>query len=501
MQFSNPKPRTMRSDWICNKCQIQNFARRMKCFKCFSPKTDQCQQLTEDLGHNFGRQSTSARQPCPILVVRNLGKAKEAEIEEAFRAFAPVKGVKLNCNQLTGESRGFAFVEFHTAKDAAHVLQGTKDLRIAGRPASVAFASKSMLHERPAWAQSVVAKANAAQTSSQVEAYVKKLKLKENASPWPLPFEEAGGSYTFDQASQLYFEEAHGFYYSADTNKYFDGNKRIWYTFNAATRQFVVSDSGAAAMTSLNMPAQSAAQPAASLSQWQELVDPTTNQKYYYNSVTQASSWTPPPGFGGYALPQQAIPQQAITSTNVVQKPQTFGLQGPRGMARGLVKQQVSSSTLYAFDGGAAQEEEEQSEEMKQVLRRQAQRVSGLQSRTSLSDSQREARAKARMQETHAKRVRAEIERKAKEEKKFLDAEQKRRDLQQRLAAKNAALDQKLLAMKAKAAPPRTTPSDKPVCWVCRRAFKTWETLEKHKAQSELHKKNVLLASRKKTKS
>ena len=26
-------------------------------------------------------------------------------------------------------------------------------------------------------------------------------------------------SYTFDQASQLYFEEAHGFYYSADTNK------------------------------------------------------------------------------------------------------------------------------------------------------------------------------------------------------------------------------------------------------------------------------------------
>ena len=194
--------------------------------------------------------------------------------------------------------------------------------------------------------------------------------------------------------------------------QYFDGNKRIWYTFNAATRQFVVSDSGAAAMASLNMPGQPAAQSAASLSQWQELVDPTTNQKYYYNSVTQASSWTPPPGFGGYALPQQAIPQQAITSTSVVQKPQTFGLQvrtracvitekkrirvraaqGPRGMARGLVQQQVSSSARYAFDGGAAQEEEEQSEEMKQVLRRQAQRVSGLQSRTSLSDSQREAR-------------------------------------------------------------------------------------------------------------
>ena len=38
------------------------------------------------------------------------------QIEAAFRAFAPVKGVKVNCNQLTGESRGFAFVEFHTAE-------------------------------------------------------------------------------------------------------------------------------------------------------------------------------------------------------------------------------------------------------------------------------------------------------------------------------------------------------------------------------------------------
>ena len=110
-------------------------------------------------------------------------------------------------------------------------------------------------------------------------------------------------SYTFDQASQLYFEEAHGFYYSADTNKvnypdrslvqrprllarrltytcttqYCDGNKRIWYAFNNTTRQFIVSDSGATAALSMGM-----AQPASQM-QWQELVDPTTNNTYYYN--------------------------------------------------------------------------------------------------------------------------------------------------------------------------------------------------------------------------
>lgn len=493
IQFSEPKPQAVRRDWICNMCHIQNFARRTKCFKCFSPKTDQCQMVMDNFGReNIGRRQSSARQPCSILVVRNLGMAREAEIEAAFRAFAPVKGVKVNCNQ-HGESRGFAFVEFHTVEEASHVLDGTKSLRIGGRPVSVTYASQSMLHERPSWAQSTVPKGSAAQTSSQVQAYVKKLTLKKNSSPWPLPFEEAGGSYTFDQASQLYFEEAHGFYYSADTNKYFDGNKRIWYAFDTATRQFVVSDSGATTALSMGM-----AQPATQ-TQWQELVDPTTNNTYYYNSVTKESSWTPPPGF---AAPSKNVQHQSIVSSTVVQKPQTFGLQGPRGMTRGLVRTRVSSSAHYAFSGA---QEEEPSEEMQQVIQRQAQRAAGIQSRTSLSDSQRDARAKARMQETHAKRVRAEIERKAKEEEKMLAAEQKRRDLQQRLAAKNAALDQKLLAIKVKAASNTTArdiaPGEKPVCWVCRRAFKTWETLEKHKAQSELHKKNVLLAQKAKTKS
>ena len=49
-------------------------------------------------------------------------------------------------------------------------------------------------------------------------------------------------------------------------------------------------------------------------------------------------------------------------------------------------------------------------------------------------------------------------------------AEQKRRDLQQRLAAKNAALDQKLLAIKVKAASNTAAqdiaPGEQPVCWV-----------------------------------
>lgn len=35
--------------------------------------------------------------------------------------------------------------------------------------------------------------------------------------------------------------------------------------------------------------------------------------------------------------------------------------------------------------------------------------------------------------------------------------------------------------------------SGKPTCWVCRRAFKSLDQLQKHEAQSALHKRNLAL--------
>ena len=92
----------------CVQCHITNFARRIKCFKCFSPKTDECELVSFGIGiwvahafvpaakrHapapvavlcqvtdilDFGSSKPGPRQPCAILVVRNLGNAKEAEV-------------------------------------------------------------------------------------------------------------------------------------------------------------------------------------------------------------------------------------------------------------------------------------------------------------------------------------------------------------------------------------------------------------------------------------
>jgi len=37
--------------------------------------------------------------------------------------------------------------------------------------------------------------------------------------------------------------------------------------------------------------------PKASVSDWTEEFDPTTNSKYFYNKTTGQSSWDPPEGF------------------------------------------------------------------------------------------------------------------------------------------------------------------------------------------------------------
>ncbi|XP_043080811.1 RNA-binding protein 10 isoform X7 [Puntigrus tetrazona] len=39
MHYSDPKPRA-NEDWLCNKCGVQNFKRREKCFKCGVPKSE-----------------------------------------------------------------------------------------------------------------------------------------------------------------------------------------------------------------------------------------------------------------------------------------------------------------------------------------------------------------------------------------------------------------------------------------------------------------------------
>lgn len=54
MHYSDPKPK-INEDWLCNKCGVQNFKRREKCFKCGVPKSEAEQKLP--LGTRLDQQA------------------------------------------------------------------------------------------------------------------------------------------------------------------------------------------------------------------------------------------------------------------------------------------------------------------------------------------------------------------------------------------------------------------------------------------------------------
>lgn len=54
MHYSDPKPK-INEDWLCNKCGVQNFKRREKCFKCGVPKSEAEQKLP--LGTRLDQQT------------------------------------------------------------------------------------------------------------------------------------------------------------------------------------------------------------------------------------------------------------------------------------------------------------------------------------------------------------------------------------------------------------------------------------------------------------
>ena len=55
----------------------------------------------------------------------------EEDLRAAFEAFGQVTEVKLIKDKFTGASRGFAFVEMPSKKEAAEAMDGIRDLNLA----------------------------------------------------------------------------------------------------------------------------------------------------------------------------------------------------------------------------------------------------------------------------------------------------------------------------------------------------------------------------------
>ncbi|KAM4562831.1 RNA-binding protein 10 [Odontesthes bonariensis] len=176
MHYSEPKPRA-NEDWLCNKCGVQNFKRREKCFKCSVPKSEaelKLPQLQRDLPVVLQKEGTQGLLPLPApyqssgtsatpgqatqqadvandtLILRNLGPHTSVEaILSALAPFATLSpsNVRLIKDKHTHLNRGFAFLQLSTIVEASQLLQILQALQpalsIDGKAIVVEFAKGS----------------------------------------------------------------------------------------------------------------------------------------------------------------------------------------------------------------------------------------------------------------------------------------------------------------------------------------------------------------------
>ncbi|XP_035512342.1 RNA-binding protein 10 [Morone saxatilis] len=176
MHYSDPKPRA-NEDWLCNKCGVQNFKRREKCFKCSVPKSEaelKLPQLQRDLPIGLQKEGAQGLLPLPApyhssgptvnpgqatqqadvandtLILRNLGPHTSLEaILSALAPFATLSpsNVRLIKDKHTHLNRGFAFLQLSTIVEASQLLQILQALQpalsIDGKTIVVEFAKGS----------------------------------------------------------------------------------------------------------------------------------------------------------------------------------------------------------------------------------------------------------------------------------------------------------------------------------------------------------------------
>ncbi|XP_056240284.1 RNA-binding protein 10 isoform X1 [Seriola aureovittata] len=176
MHYSDPKPRA-NEDWLCNKCGVQNFKRREKCFKCSVPKAEaelKLPQLQLDLPVSLQKEGAQGLLPLPApyhssgptvtpgqatqqadvandtLILRNLGPHTSVEaILSALAPFATLSpsNIRLIKDKHTHLNRGFAFLQLSTIVEASQLLQILQALQpalsIDGKAIVVEFAKGS----------------------------------------------------------------------------------------------------------------------------------------------------------------------------------------------------------------------------------------------------------------------------------------------------------------------------------------------------------------------
>ncbi|KAH0629979.1 hypothetical protein JD844_012492 [Phrynosoma platyrhinos] len=156
MHYSNPRPKF--EDWLCNKCCLYNFRRRLKCFRCGADKFDSEQEVPP--GGPEAVQSVDYYCDSKYrlfhyalgLIGQALNIAPHTVVESIMTALSPyaslaVNNIRLIKDKQTQQNRGFAFVQLSSAMDASQLLQILQSLqpplKIDGKTIGVDFAKSA----------------------------------------------------------------------------------------------------------------------------------------------------------------------------------------------------------------------------------------------------------------------------------------------------------------------------------------------------------------------
>ncbi|KAM0893635.1 hypothetical protein ACQ4PT_024987 [Festuca glaucescens] len=237
-------------DWICTICGCMNFARRMSCFQCNEPRTDDSPPAdAASSTQPFGKRG-SELGPTHVLVVRGLEEnADEEMLRYEFAKHAPIKDIRLVRDKFTHVSRGFAFVHFHSVEDATKALEATNGIRHEknGQVLRVAYA-KSTHGPASGSSQSNNLAAAAIEAASFAQQYdaVGWAPKEYNAEDKPNSNSESQkddsapqSGFVWDEKSGYYFDSSSGFYYDGNTGLYYDSNVGVWYSYDQKSQQYV----------------------------------------------------------------------------------------------------------------------------------------------------------------------------------------------------------------------------------------------------------------------
>uniref|UniRef100_H3A8E5 RNA binding motif protein 10 n=1 Tax=Latimeria chalumnae TaxID=7897 RepID=H3A8E5_LATCH len=384
MYYSDPKPKA-NEDWLCNKCGVQNFKRREKCFKCGVPKAGAEGEQKLPPGRKEGQTAGAPElaqgllplpQQFQVAALQQLAAPVQAVVESAndtiiLRNLSPhtsletilttlapyaalsASNVRLIKDKQTQLNRGFAFVQLSTIVEASHLLQILQTLMppltIDGKSISVEFAKGSkrdvMLSDG-----SRISAASVASTAIAAAQWAVSQPSQGgdtlNQPTWAMQ-EGQAGDYSYYQQESVYGQRC-GEVYAGETAQYSQSYETPAVTGQAATYEAEPTSSAAESTLEPEVPGLD---PVPLPQSYQQAVQPPTTQPVYQQTTSSTVvAQVRDSFFQAQLYVHSQAPPKSESATQPSSAPQTQAATGGTSATQEYQKYPVPDVSTYQYD-------------------------------------------------------------------------------------------------------------------------------------------------------